>query len=85
MNELADNFILARNIFVGSLAFYASYTLVRKFVIKPFIKTFKFLSNQTKNLEKALHVKYDNGIAVIAGSTTGLGPSYAKYIKRLGF
>ena len=45
MNELADNFILARNIIVGGLAFYASYVLLKKYLIKPFVKTFKFLSN----------------------------------------
>lgn len=73
MNELADNFILVRNLLVGGLAFYASYTLLKKFVIKPFVKTFKFLSNQTKNLGKALHEKYSDGIVIIAGSTTGLG------------
>jgi hypothetical protein len=45
MNELADNVIFARNIFVGSLALYATLSLVRKFIVKPFVKTFKFLSN----------------------------------------
>ncbi len=85
MNELADNFILARNIFVGSLAFYATFSLVRKFIVKPFIKTFKFLSNQTKNLQVSLQKKFDDGIVVVTGSTTGLGPQYAKYLARLGF
>lgn len=45
MNEIADNFILARNIFIGSLAFYAGYNILMRFIIKPFVKTFKFLSN----------------------------------------
>ena len=85
MNELADNFILARNIFVGSLAFYATFSIVRKFIVKPFIKTFKFLSNQTKNLEVSLQKKFDDGIVVITGSTSGLGPQYAKYLARLGY
>ena len=77
MNELADNFILARNIFVGSLALYASVSLVRNFFVMPFIKTFRFLSNQTKNLANSLQAKYDEGICVILGSTTGLRPYYA--------
>lgn len=51
MNEIADNFILARNILVGSLAFYAGYSILTRFIIKPFVQTFKFLSNQTRNLE----------------------------------
>jgi len=45
MNELADNMILARNIAVGSLAFYASYTLLKKHFVMPFLQTFRFLSN----------------------------------------
>jgi hypothetical protein len=45
MNEIADSMILLRNIVVGGLAFYASYTIVKKYLIKPFIKTFRFLSN----------------------------------------
>lgn len=85
MNELADNVILARNIFVGSLALYASLSLVRKFIVKPFIKTFKFLSNQTKNLEVSLQKKFDDGIVIVTGSTSGLGPQYAKYLARLGY
>lgn len=85
MNELADNFILARNIFVGTLAFYASYTLVKKFIVKPFVKTFKFLSNQSKNLQNSMHNKYDKGIVVVLCSTTGLGPFYAKYLRKLNY
>ena len=85
LNELADNFILARNIFIGTLAFYASYTILKKYIIKPFVKTFKFLSNQTKNLKNALHLKYGCGIAIIAGSTTGLGTTYASTLRKLGF
>jgi hypothetical protein len=45
MNELADNMIMARNIFVGSLAVYAGYTLLRKYVIVPFLRTYRFLRN----------------------------------------
>jgi len=45
LNELTDNFILARNIVVGGLAFYAGWVILRKYLIKPFVKTFKFLSN----------------------------------------
>lgn len=85
MNEIADNFILARNILVGSLAFYAGYSILTRFVIKPFVQTFKFLSNQTRNLKQDLHKKYGKGIAVIAGSTSGLGPTYANYLSELGF
>lgn len=85
MNELADNFILARNIFVGSLAFYASVTLAKNLIVMPFIKTYRFLSNQTKNLEISLQLKYDEGICVILNSTTGMGPLYAKYLRTLGY
>lgn len=45
LNELTDNFILARNIIVGGLAFYAGWTILRKYIVKPFLNTFKFLSN----------------------------------------
>jgi hypothetical protein len=85
MNEIADNFILARNIFIGSLAFYAGYSILTRFIIKPFVKTFKFLSNQTRDLKHDLRQKYGNGIAIVAGSTTGLGPNYASYLRKLGF
>ena len=51
MNEIADNFIMARNILIGTLAFYAGYSILTRFIIKPFVKTFKFLSNQTRNLK----------------------------------
>lgn len=85
MNEIADNFIWVRNVFVGSLALYASYTLAKKFIVKPFYRTYKFLSNQGKNLEQSLHDKFDKGIVVIIGSTKGLGPVYAKYMRTLNY
>lgn len=85
MNELADNFILARNVFVGSLALYASVSLVKNFIVMPFIKTYRFLSNQTKNLEDSLQHKYDEGFCIILGSTTGMGPLYAKYLRKLNY
>jgi hypothetical protein len=85
MNELADNMIFARNLFVGSLALYASVSLLRNFIVMPFIKTYKFLSNQTRNLENSLQSKYDSGVCVIVGSTTGLGVLYAKYLRTLNF
>lgn len=50
LNELTDNIILVRNIVVGSLAVYATWTLGRRYLVKPFLNTFRFLSNQTKNL-----------------------------------
>ena len=76
MNELADNVILARNRIVGGLAVYASYMILRKYVIKPFIKTFKFLSNQTKNMGNSLTQKYGQGLVVVACSTSNLGKVY---------
>ena len=85
MNEIADNFILARNILIGTLAFYAGYSILTRFIIKPFVKTFKFLSNQTRNLKQDLSKKYGHGLVVIAASTSGLGPIYANYLVRLGF
>jgi capsule polysaccharide export protein KpsC/LpsZ len=33
MNELADNLILARNVLVYSMAFYAGWTLLKKYLI----------------------------------------------------
>jgi short-subunit dehydrogenase len=51
----------------------------------PFIKTYKFLSNQTRNLENSLQSKFDSGVCVIVGSTTGLGVLYAKYLRTLNF
>ena len=50
MNEIADNFILVRNIIVGGLAGYAGYFILRKYFLKPFFSTFKFLSNHTRNM-----------------------------------
>ena len=38
MNELADNLILARNLVVYSMAAYASYTILKKYFIKPFFQ-----------------------------------------------
>ena len=66
MNELADNFILARNIIVGGLAAYAGYVILRKYFLKPFFNTFKFLSNQTRDMQESLHKKFGSGIVVIA-------------------
>jgi hypothetical protein len=47
MNELADNLLLARNVLIYSMAFYASWTLLKKYLVKPFMSTYRFLSNQT--------------------------------------
>ena len=33
MNQIADNLILARNVVVYSMAFYASYTIFRNFFV----------------------------------------------------
>ena len=54
MNELTDSMILARNIFVGTLAVYAGYSLLTKYVVSPLLQSYRFLTNQTKNLEEAL-------------------------------
>ena len=85
MNEITDSMILARNIFVGTLAVYAGYSLVTKFVVSPLLQSYKFISNQTKNLEEALQQKYGKGIVIINNSTTGLGDTYAKYVRMLKF
>ena len=85
MNELTDSMILARNIFVGTLAVYAGYSLLTKFVVSPLLQSYKFISNQTKNLEEALQQKYGKGIVIINNSTTGLGDTYAKYVRMLKF
>jgi hypothetical protein len=85
MNEIADNMILARNVFVGTLAMYATYSLTRKFVFRPLAQTYRFLSNQTKDLQCSLHEKYGSGIAIIMNSTTGFGPIYAKYLRKMRF
>ena len=58
LNELTDNVILVRNICVGTLAVYAKWTLGRRYLIKPFLQTFRFLSNQAKDLQMALATKY---------------------------
>ena len=85
MNELADNLILARNIVIGGLAVYAGFSIVRNFILMPFMRTYKFLSNQSRNLHGALIDKYGNDLVVIAGATHGLGPVYASYFAMLGF
>ena len=45
MNELADSMIYARNTFVGGMTLFASFFILRRFLIGPFVKTYKFLSN----------------------------------------
>jgi hypothetical protein len=87
MNDLADSMILARNIVVGGLALFAGYTIVRKYVLEPFWRTFKFLSNMTADLKSNLQKKYGTGdsLVVVMGSTTGLGPTYAMLLGYMGF
>ena len=88
LNELTDNIILVRNIVVGGLAVYATWTLGRRYLVKPFLNTFRFLSNQTKNLSAALATKYGAGeddFVVVTGSTYGLGPFYTRYCLELGY
>ncbi len=60
-------------------------SLVTKFVVSPLLQSYKFISNQTKNLEEALQQKYGKGIVIINNSTTGLGDTYAKYVRMLKF
>jgi uncharacterized membrane protein len=55
MNEIADNFLLVRRVAVGAVCFFIGYTLVKRYIVRPAISTMKFLSNETKNLEKELH------------------------------
>lgn len=50
INELADNLILARNVVLYSMAFYASWTLLKRYLVKPFMSTYRFLSNQTQDM-----------------------------------
>ena len=85
MNELADNLIFARDVALYSMAFYASYTILKKYLIQPFVSTFRFLRNQTMDMKSRVHAKYGNNVVVIAGATTGLGFSYALYFLTLQF
>ena len=85
MNYIADNMILAGYALVGSLAFYAVTSLMKQYIIQPFLSTYRFLSNQTKNMAEELKNKYGNGLVVITGATDGLGPFYANYFATLGF
>jgi len=51
MNTIADNLLLARDICVYGMAFYASYTLLKKYFVKPFMSTYRFLSNQCLDMK----------------------------------
>jgi hypothetical protein len=45
LNEIADNFILVRNVVVGTVAFFSSYYILNKFVIRPMLQTTRFCKN----------------------------------------
>ena len=70
---------------VGCLTSYATYKIVTKYMIKPFASTYRFLSNQSRDVKGVIASKYGSGLAVICGGTSGLSMTYSDYLAELGF
>ena len=85
MNFIADNFILAGYAIVGCLASYATYKIVTKYFIKPFASTYRFLTNQSRDVDTILAEKYGKGLAIICGSNTNMKNAYGKYLEAMGY
>ena len=49
-NFIADKMIFAGYAIVGCLASYATYKILAKWIIKPAMSTYRFLTNQSRNV-----------------------------------
>mgnify|MGYP006955093302 FL=1 len=55
MNYIADKMIFAGYCIVGCLASYATYKILTKWLIKPFASTYRFLTNQSRDVGGRSH------------------------------
>ena len=85
MNFIAEKMIWAGYAVVGTLASYATYKILTKFLIKPIRSTYRFLTNQSRDVKQIFHEKYGKGMAVIAGTRSGLSMTYAAYLAEIGY
>ena len=53
-NYIADKMIWAGYAVVGCLASYATYKIVTRFIIRPFWDTYRFLTNQSQDVQNVL-------------------------------
>ena len=85
MNFIAEKMIWTGYAVVGCLASYATYKILMKWFVKPVRSTYRFLTNQSRDVKALLHEKYGNGFAVVAGNRSGLLMTYAAYLAEMGF
>ena len=85
MNFIADRMILAGYAIVGCLASYATYKILTKFLVKPMLGTYRFLTNQSRDMASVIDEKYGKDLAIIAGGRSGMSTTWAAYLANLGF
>lgn len=69
---------------VGCLASYATYKILSKYLVKPAFATYRFLTNQSRNVGELIEEKYGRGLAIIAGGKSGMSTTWAAYLKKIG-
>ena len=85
MNFIADKLIWAGYAIVGGLASYAVLKIFGTYLVQPFMNTYRFLTNQSRNVQTTLSSRYGNGLAVICGQKSGMSPTYSRYMSEMGF
>ena len=84
MNFIADKMIFVGYAVVGCLASYATYKILTKYLIKPAMSTYRFLTNQSRNVGDQVEEKYGRGLAVIAGGKSGMSTTWSAYLIKIG-